>query len=192
MKGTFEYKLSDGRTCKLEVKYECVMEHETIYSDGIPVTMRDATPTEAGRCDLVAYIDGKKFDSCWNSAFWRLIDVDNGAKKIWGLKVGFTKPEDADRYEKWLADIMDKGTSDEVKAYRKAQEEKEIKAELDTAKKIIKKAENQPDLPSWDEARRRERQYNDIINEGGEGYVPHVYSREEYENAKKVIAKYEN
>lgn len=36
---------------------------------------------------------------------------------------------------------------------------------------------------------KMKKQYNDIHNEGGEGYVPHFYTFEEYEYAKKQLAK---
>lgn len=42
-------------------------------------------------------------------------------------------------------------------------------------------AERQADMPSAAEACAREKAYNDLHNEGGEGYVPHIYSRTEYE-----------
>lgn len=191
MTGTFDYKLSDGRTCKLEAKYECVIKPEILDADGYRIKGK-AKPTWAGKCDLVAYVDGEKIDSCWNVNFWNLIDLDNGVKKISGLNVGFAKKEDAERYESWIAEIIDEGKSDEVKAYEKAEREKEIKEKVDRAKSVIEKAENQRDIPTKKEAKRRMKQYNDIVNEGGEGYVPYIYSLEEYEYAKKIVSEYEN
>lgn len=195
MKGTFEFKLRNGSTCTIEAEYECVMKNEVIDADGIKITGKPK-PTVVGRCDLVAYIDGKNFDRCWNPAAWHLIvikDKENpGAKKISGLKVGFANPEDAERYEKWITEIIEDGKSDEVKEYEKALKDKEIAEKVESARRIIKKAESQKDIPSAKEAMRRMKQYNDIANEGGEGYVPHIVSMEEYEGAKEIIAKYDN
>lgn len=193
MKGTFEFKLRNGSTCTIEATYECVMENEVLDADGYKI-VGQPKPTEAGRCDMVAYVDGKKIDSCWNTSFWGLIDVreNPGVKKIWGLKVGFANPEDAERYEKWIAEIIDGGKSDEVKAYEKAEKEKEIKEKVESAKKTIAKAENQKDIPTREEAKRRMKQYNDVMNEGGEGYVPYIISAEEYEYAKEIVEKYGN
>ena len=39
------------------------------------------------------------------------------------------------------------------------------------------------------DVRKMKKQYNDIYNEGGEGYIPHFYTFEEYEYAKKQLAK---
>lgn len=193
MKGTFEFKLRNGNTCTIEATYECVMENEVLDADGYKI-VGQTKPTEAGRCDMVAYVDGKKIDSCWNTSFWRLIDIKEipGAKKIWGLKVGFANPEDAERYEKWIAEIIDGGKSDEVKAYEKAEKEKEIKEKVESAEKTIAKAESQKDIPTKEEAKRRMKQYNDVMNEGGEGYVPYIISVEEYEYAKEIVEKYGN
>lgn len=193
MKGTFEFKLKNGSNCTIEATYECVMENEVFGADGYKI-IGQPKPTEAGRCNMVAYIDGKEVDSCWDTAFWGLIDVkDNpGVKKIWGLKVGIANPEDAERYEKWIAEIMDGGKSDEVKAYEKEQKEKENKEKVENAKNTIQKAEAQKDIPTREEAKRRMKQYNDVMNEGGEGYVPYIISVEEYEYAKEIVAKYGN
>lgn len=42
-------------------------------------------------------------------------------------------------------------------------------------------AEAQSDLPSKEEAARRTQDWINVYNEGGEGYVPHIYTRDEYE-----------
>lgn len=43
-------------------------------------------------------------------------------------------------------------------------------------------------LPTRKEARATEIRYNDINNEGGDGYVPHVLSQEEYDCAMQEVA----
>lgn len=193
MKGTFEFKLSNGSICTIEANYECVMERETLYADGWNIPGEEK-PMDSIDNSLIAYIDGKKIDSSRDKSFWGLIDVrDNpGVKKIWGIKVGIVNPDDAERYEKWIAEIIDGGKSDEVKAYEKEQKEKENKEKVESAKKTIHKAEAQKDIPTNEEAKRRMKRYNDVMNEGGEGYVPYIISVEEYEYAKEVVAKYGN
>lgn len=190
MKGTFEFKLKDGRTCTIEATYECTMKNEILDADGYMV-VGQPRPANTLQCNMIAYVNGEKFDSSRDPNFWRLIDVP-GAKKIWGLKVGFASQEDAKRYEEWLAELIDGGKSDEVKAYEKIKNEKEINNIIEVAKETIKKAESQKDIPAKEEAKRRMNQYNDIVNEGGEGYVPYIVSAEEYEYAKGVVEKYGN
>ena len=67
---------------------------------------------------------------------------------------------------------------------------KEIEKKIKAAKETIEKAEAQEDIPTRAEAQRRMKEYNDINNEGGFGYVPYIVSREEYEEAKTIIAQY--
>lgn len=191
MKGTFEFKLRNGNICTIEANYECTMKTETLYADGWNIPGK-SKPMDSVDNSLIAYVDGKKVDSSHDHNFWNLIDTKEGIKKVWGLKVGFANPEDAERYEKWIAEIIDGGKSDEVKAYEKAEKEKEIKEKVESAKKTIAKAESQKDIPTKAEAKRRMKQYNDVVNEGGEGYVPYIISVEEYEYAKEIVEKYGN
>lgn len=44
-------------------------------------------------------------------------------------------------------------------------------------------------LPSADEAKEQARRYNNVYNEGGEGYVPHYYTQEEYERMAAELAE---
>ena len=43
-------------------------------------------------------------------------------------------------------------------------------------------------LPSADEAKEQARRYNNVYNEGGEGYVPHYYTQEEYARMAAELA----
>lgn len=191
MKGTFEFKLRNGSTCTIESNYECTMKTEVLYADGWDI-LGKSKPMDSIDNSLIAYVDGKRIDSSHDHNFWGIIDTKDGIKKIWGLKVGFANPEDAERYEKWIAEIIDGGKSDEVKAYEKAEKEKEIGERVKSAKATIEKAEKQKDIPPKKEAERRMKQYNDAMNEGGFGYVPYIVSAEEYEYAKEIVEKYGN
>lgn len=44
-------------------------------------------------------------------------------------------------------------------------------------------------LPSADEAKEQARRYNNVYNEGGEGYVPHYYTQEEYDRMAAELAE---
>lgn len=63
------------------------------------------------------------------------------------------------------------------------------KAEINAAMEIITKAEAQADIPTAAEAADRIKQYNNVYNEGGEGYVPEIITAEQYEQAKAVVQK---
>ena len=65
---------------------------------------------------------------------------------------------------------------------------KELKKLKEQCTDIVAKAEAQGDIPSREEARRRMKVWNDINNEGGEGFVPRIICREEYEAAKEFLS----
>lgn len=66
---------------------------------------------------------------------------------------------------------------------------KELQERIAAYRRTVKAGDRQADLPSDAEARRREREYNDINNDGGYGFVPHVVSRSEYDHAVAQIAE---
>lgn len=49
------------------------------------------------------------------------------------------------------------------------------------------RAEAQADLPTAEQAKRRVSEWIEAQNEGGEGYVPHIYSQEEYRSICKRL-----
>lgn len=65
--------------------------------------------------------------------------------------------------------------------------EKENK-QINYYKELIKNIEKHK-LYHAQDVEKMKKQYNDIHNEGGEGYIPHFYTFEEYEYAKKQLAK---
>lgn len=65
--------------------------------------------------------------------------------------------------------------------------EKENK-QINYYKELIKNIEKHK-LYHAKDVEKMKKQYNDIHNEGGEGYIPHFYTFEEYEYVKKQLAK---
>lgn len=60
---------------------------------------------------------------------------------------------------------------------------------MDVAKEIVEQAEKQgiENLMTEKEVKEWYVSYNELANEGGEGYIPHKVSKEEYELAKGLI-----
>jgi hypothetical protein len=77
------------------------------------------------------------------------------------------------------------GTSEECKA----EEKKEHQAEIERAKELISKAESQDKIMTKAECKEWIRNYNNLYNEGGEGYVPTLITKEQYESAKQLVAR---
>lgn len=61
--------------------------------------------------------------------------------------------------------------------------------EIARLEKIIKKAEQQNELPTKAEKAAKLKAYNNLHNEGGEGYVPWIVSREEYQAAREELKR---
>ncbi|MFY9435346.1 MAG: hypothetical protein WAQ42_00325, partial [Limnochordia bacterium] len=74
----------------------------------------------------------------------------------------------------------------------KAAEEAERKARKDAEKakavEIIEKASKQPKIMTQAEYAQWVERYNNIMNEGGEGYVPEMVTVEQLEWARKVLS----
>lgn len=157
-------------------------------ADGIKV---DVGPEIKITSEMVAYVNGAKYDTCRNENFWRLINIDKPmrGKKIWGLQIGFSQPEDAANYEKWIADLIEAGTDEDVKAFKAAEAEKELQSKIKIAKRTIEKAEKQDKIRTAKETREYLRNLNEVLNEGGEGWLPKLVTLEKYEEAKKFLAE---
>ena len=177
-----------GKTIKLEAEYHAYMGRKIADADGIKV---DVGPEIKITSEMVAYVNGAKYYTCRNENFWRLIDIDKPmrGKKIWGLQIGFSQPEDAANYEKWIADLIEAGTDEDVKAFKAAEAEKELQSKIKVAKRTIEKAEKQDKIRTAKETREYLRNLNEVLNEGGEGWLPKLVTLEEYEEAKKIISQ---
>ena len=64
---------------------------------------------------------------------------------------------------------------------------KEKQEEIKFYKNIVSVCERQGKLYTPEEATKKAKEWNDIQNEGREGYIPHFYTIDEYENAKSKL-----
>lgn len=183
----FNWTLTNGAVGKLVGTYVSKVEKKILDADGIAVECGKEVSHYGS--NLVAYVDGKQVDSCWDPAFWRLID-SHGAKKIWGLKVGFASAEIADKYNAFLHDLMQE--DDDVLDLRAEEERKQVAEDLEMYREIVDRCEQGYLVETEAEANEKRRTYNDINNEGGYGYVPTWYTRAQYEEALAFIAAQDN
>ncbi len=173
-----------GNTIELRARCAITMRPATADLDGDILSLGEEPFTDA---NLELWVDGKKMDGCWNINFWKTIDHQDGLKKIWGLPVCVTL-EQAVIVDAFLKDVIESGKSKEVieyetkKAEAKKQERKaEAQKVIDTAAKYKKPLMTNAEYDAW--AKR----YNDINNEGGEGYIPALITVEQLEHAKRII-----
>ena len=79
-----------------------------------------------------------------------------------------------------------------LKATREKEENeiKKIAREVENAKNTIKKAEKQQEIMTDTEYQVWAKNYNNINNEGGEGYIPAMVTVERLSKAKETLKKY--
>lgn len=188
---TLAWTGSRGNAIELRASYtERVVERE-LTSDGFVYCTETKPVIEAA---LELWVDGVRVDVCRDVNFWQVIDVPShpGIKSIWGLKVGFSA-EQAAKVEEFLAEVIRSGKAADVQQYETEQAEERRAAERDRAQEIVKAAENEGrrnkdgSLMSNAQASEWQRNYNNINNEGEEGYVPSIITQEQLDRALEVL-----
>ena len=111
---------------------------------------------------------------------------------IFGTPVGLKK-ESYNQLAKAVAEAEKEADFEEYADYVNTENAEKAEAERKSAEHIIAKAEKEikahGKLMTAKEIRVWNENYNNVMNEGGEGYIPSHVSQEEYERAKKVIAR---
>lgn len=191
-----ELILNNGKhELRFEAEYKPELIEEVIDADGYKINTGRIEKIEQGYLKL--YVDGKVFSKCYYPGDWRLVDTTEmnpvcglpAGWKINGMKVVFTKVSDKEAYEKFIAEVIAEGTTDEIKAFDEAEKAKEVSKELKRLDRIIAEAEKEMQygelLKTREDVRKWKQNWNNIHNEGGEGFVPDKISQEEYESALK-------
>lgn len=105
----------------------------------------------------------------------------------------FLKKENADNLKKAIESAKDEESPAEYKAKVKSKKAQEKEAEIKDLENLIAKCEDvikaNGNLKTKEEAEKWLRNYNNVMNEGGEGFLPRVYTQEEYLSAKKRLAE---
>lgn len=189
---TFEFEQL-GKTIRIEVEYNHKMNKEEAWLDGDVVEM-PSKPHES--CTAKVYANGMlKYKTNRATAYWlKLSDTVKEMKgypvrTIHDLELAIIEPKVWEAYTAWINEVIEEGTTDEVKEYLNKKQEEKDALEVAEAKRIVKLAESQKDIPSREEANRQMKWWNDTYNEGGEGIVPEIISKDQYGRAKEIIRK---
>ena len=183
---TLEWQGEKGMI-RLEASYQAMLQEKTNNLDG------DICPTGkleiVERASLTAYFNDKRLDDSWNPVFWKVMESSvPGVYQIRGIsKIGI-RAEMREKVQQFLADAIAEGTPVSVRAFRLDHQIKQVRCDLTSHQNTLQKIDMQKDLPTRQEARRRMKAYNNLYNEGGEGYVPRIYSAEEREYTVDQIA----
>lgn len=175
---------NDGTEIKIVATYVSALTTNPRLPEN-PMNKRDYISTFGSV--MVVYLDKKKVKSCSDPAFWRLIDTTDG-KKIWGLPIVFADAEKAEAYNAFLTDLMQ--DDPEVIAFRAENELEEIAEELERCEQIVSLCEEGWMVDTAEEVDAKRKQWNDLHNEGGYGYVPTWYTRDTYARALDFIAQH--
>ncbi len=88
----------------------------------------------------------------------------------------------------WIVDEQERDAFIALNAARIAEKAAAEKAaKIAALEAVITKGDAQGELPTRAEKAEKLRAWNNLHNEGGEGFLPWIVSREEYENAKKEL-----
>ena len=100
---------------------------------------------------------------------------------------GYSTPVYAVDIPETTKNQTDEDASEQENADTAEKEKKETEESIAECRKIIEQCEKQEKLYTKEEAVKKRRDYNNLYNEGGEGYVPHFYTIEEYEFTKTKL-----
>lgn len=188
---TYQWTTDSGKNIELRARCTAKMTEDIRDSDGWKINMGKKVSTDAM---LEVYVNGVKIDSCWNTNFWSTINITKmtGYKRIWGIeKIAFTT-ERADAIDAFLKSVIDEGTEPAVVETRTAAAEAKKSEKIEFAKSVIAKSKTtihntDGTLMTRAQASAWKHRYNQINNEGGEGFVPDVVTVEDVACANIVL-----
>lgn len=101
---------------------------------------------------------------------------------------------EAERYNQWVDALIADGKCAEEVAEEAAKKKERAEHEIECAKSIIDSAETtlcrSERLMTNKEAKAWQKNYNDVMNEGGEGYIPGITTEESLRYALEILKKY--
>lgn len=185
------WESTKGQVIEIEASYSEAIIEEGINCDGdiIKTGKKEVVPT----CRLWVTVDGKFVDRCENVNFWELIDAQvKGYKRIWGIEKVLMTPEKAKEVEAFLNEVIAEGKTPEAVAIEEKEEESEKAEQLEIAREIIEEAKTtrknrDGSLMTIAQAKEWKQNYNNVQNEGEEGFVPNIITQEAYDRALRIV-----
>ena len=139
------------------------------------------------REEVVVFVDGKQFEKGQLQDYRKYSNIP-GVKLPAGAvgRVGKVMLTEANFNLIAAAQaeaVADASTDAEYAALKAAEVAKKNNVQIESAKRVVEQYESNKCLKSYEAAT----QYNNLHNEGGDGYVPEVITAEMYQTAKKVL-----
>jgi len=195
MTRTIGWKTASGKNVEITMTHESIMADDISYADGYnlnlgrkPIQHGEITLKVEGMKDVTVRYDSsikaREFEACYTAKQPELV----GYYRLPGFQIALGK-EHAELVNAMIEEVVEAGKTEEYRAYTIAEIAKEAKENREWAAEIIKKGDLQEKLYTAEEIRAKTIRYNNLYNEGGEGYVPTWVSKDEYEEAKRILSK---
>lgn len=188
--GVFSF-VSGEKKIEFEVEYTRYLWHRPI---DMHIREEEKTPFE--HSDWIVSADEKVVsrnrlninDAKWLRTLEKVKQKDGAETNlIYGGEVAIRNTEIAEAYIEFIEKVIEAGYNDDARQYDANKRTEKVAQDIADAKDLIARAKKQADIPTYAEVRRRQKAWNDLQNEGGEGFIPNWISRESYENAKKFL-----
>lgn len=188
---SFEYD-KDGKNISIQATYEESIWQKVLDADGWQIPTDETVMTRNINIDLVATANGKeyKFDvRLTPDRPYFEIDKRNGAKVFpyYPNGIHFVDDDIPNKISEFLTELVAEGTTEEAKKIIEVQKKKDLAKKIEEAKRAIEIGRSQAFLPTEAEAKAMRKQYNDIHNEGGDGYVPSYVTAERFQCASDFL-----
>lgn len=198
MKKTYEWTGPTGNKFRIDANCTASLKPVSRLYDACDVRHFTDKMEIVYDAQLDAYVNGQKTSTCSNVDAWKVVELPGrpDCKKIRGLdRIAFTNDK-ADEIRDFLNAAIIEGTPADVAKFmadEAAAEQARVNARtIRECKKIISAFEAQTKSPETrSDARRMMDEYNRANNEGGEGYVPRIYNREDYDRAMSELSALE-
>jgi hypothetical protein len=191
---------SRGNKIEIRAAYEATLFHDVHEHDGFVFDDGFKVIPEAS---IQLWVDGKLKDDGRMAFNWfrtnSIVErsTAKGYEQYWhvpGLPA-FMIEEQAKKVEAFLLKVIEDGTPEDVKAHKAAEQAKKVEKEINEARKVLAAAEKTArnedgTLMTEAQAKAWKRRYNNLHNEGGEGFVPNVITTEDVAYAESVLKKY--
>lgn len=174
---------SKGNKLSIEVEYKETIEKLPLTADGQEIiSSRTQKVIDAS---MIVKNNGIIIEKSWNATTWIIIGTSTkGIKKFQGLdKIGFNE-EVAKEIELFISEIIE---SAKVEVEEELKENSVSEKIIEAAKTTFKNADGT--LFSEKQAKEFLTNYNNVQNEGHDGYLPTVITQEAFDRAQSTTHK---
>ena len=195
-----KWESKSGMAIEAKITVSKNVNEVVAYADGYNVNLGSEI---VETIEIAIYIDGKyhsksnelpsvidmtkipaKFAKAFAGAYARVTDTVNCDKAIYA--------EIINAVEEAINEIKAIETTEAEKAVEAIEKEEEAKAieeEIEWAEKVMEEAAGRIEILASENEKAWRKSYNDLLNEGGEGYVPERVTAADVARAKQILSK---